>query len=326
VVEEPDRTQESKESPAAPVDWPRRLRRWTILYVVVPYLAVTLVFAALQRQLLYPAKTVAAIQPEDARLPAGQVHATVAVASDGLSLNGWLILAEGQSADSPSACDAQLAAGRPLILCFPGNSGNRLERVTDCRDFTAADCDVILFDYRGYGDNAGHPSERALSADARVVWNYVTQDRQVSPERVILFGESLGGAVATRLASELARDGIEPAGLILSSTFSSMSDVVAWHYPYLPLWCLLLDRYPSSDRIAEVTCPVIVLHGKRDDFVPIEFGRKLFAQAPGKSASGMEKRFIELGREGHNDVPRHLLREAVFALARPNDVVNTDTK
>jgi hypothetical protein len=293
---------------------------------VIPYLAVTLFFAALQRQFLYPAKTVPAIQPEDARLPAGQVHATVATASDGLPLNGWLILAEGQSADSRSACDAQLAAGRPLIVCFPGNSGNRLDRVTDCRDLTAADCDVILFDYRGYGDNAGHPSEGALSADALVVWNYVTQDRQVPGERIILFGESLGGAIATRLAAELAREGVEPAGLILSSTFSSMSDVVAWHYPYLPLGSLLLDRYPSSDRIAEVTCPVIVLHGRHDELVPIEIGRKLFAQAPAKSASGMEKRFIELGREGHNDVPRQLLREAVFALTQANDPVNNDTK
>ena len=126
--------------------WKRRLRRWLLLFVAVPYLAVTAVFTIFQRQLLYPAARQAIIDIDDAHLPEGQVHELSAESHDGLSLNGWLILAEGQTAETPQTLISELAAGRTVILYFPGNSGNRLERVLDCRDFTSLDCDVVLFD------------------------------------------------------------------------------------------------------------------------------------------------------------------------------------
>ena len=147
-----------------------------------------------------------------------------------------------------------------------------------------------------------------------MAWNYATHSLQIPPNRIILFGESLGGAVATRLAAELSLAGTPPSGLILNSTFSSLSDVVAWQYPYFPFQFLLLDRYPTDRYIADVTCPIVMIHGVRDDFVPLHIGEKLFAAAPNSSSSGIEKRFIDLKTAGHNDIPRAILQEVVTAL------------
>jgi uncharacterized protein len=285
--------------------WKRRAARWFVLYAVIPYVALILLFTAVQRKLLYPATRAPVIGLEDSRLPADRIRAAQVRTHDGLTLNGWLALA---------APAAEPDARRILIVCFPGNSGNRIERAADCRDFADLGCDVLLVDYRGYGDNPGSPAESDLAADARSIWGYATNDLGVAPARIVLFGESLGGGVATRLAAEQSAAGQPPGGLVLSSTFSSMTDAVWWHYPWFPVPLMLLDRYPSADRIASVTCPILVFHGTEDDFVPIESGRKLFAAAPETSTSGIPKRFVELRGAGHNDIPASILRDAVRAL------------
>jgi uncharacterized protein len=134
------------------------------------------------------------------------------------------------------------------------------------------------------------------------VWRYVTDLRGVARQRVLLFGESLGGGVAVRLAAELCRRGTPPGGLILRSTFSSLVDVGAYHYPWLPVRWLLVDRFSSAEQIPDVTCPLLQFHGVRDTIVPITLGRRLFAAAPEKSSAGVAKRFVELARADHNDV------------------------
>jgi hypothetical protein len=189
-----------------------------------------------------------------------------------------------------------------LALFFSGNAANRRYRVSEFQVLTDLGCDVFLFDYRGYGDNAGSPSEEKLVADARTIWSYTTEDRNVSPERIILYGESLGGGVAVRIAAEMCQAGTPPAGLILRSTFSSLVDAGAYHYPWLPVRLLLIDRFASIDHIALVTCPILQVHGARDTIMPISLGRRLFDAAPHRSASGLAKRFIELQNAHHNDV------------------------
>jgi fermentation-respiration switch protein FrsA (DUF1100 family) len=278
--------------------------RWLriILSILLSYVVIVLMFHLLQRSLIYLPTREARIEPQEALLPRGQVHTVTVRANDQLELRGWHVLADGRSAENRDDCDRELAAGRRLVLYYSGNGANRRYRVGEFSVLTSLGVDVFIFDYRGYGDNSGSPSEEMLAADARATWNYVTQERNVRPDRVILYGESLGGAVAVRLAAELSEADNAPAGLILRSTFSSLVDAGVHHYPWLPVRLALVDRFPAIDRIPQVTCPILQIHGARDRIMPITLGRQLFEAAPERSSSGIAKEFVELSTAGHNDV------------------------
>ena len=304
--------------PAADVPQPRpkrrklkRLARCFAVYVLLPYVVIVVILALFQRSLIYQPVCETHVGIERARLPNGQVHPVTVTTHDGLTLNGWHILPDGRTAADKAECDRELARGGLLVLYFYGNAGSRVNDVHDCRDFTSLGCHVFLFDYRGYGDNEGSPSESGLAADASAVWKYAVSDRGVAPERILVFGQSLGGAVAIRLAAEACREGASLAGLVVCSTFSSMADVAQWHYPYFPVRLLLVDRFPSVERIGSIRCPFLSFHGTRDDIVPLEIGRKLFDSAPESSASSIAKRFVELPGAAHNDVPRRAFQRGV---------------
>lgn len=270
--------------------------------------------AVLQRALIYQPTRDSRIDVREAGLPPGQVHTISTPTRDGLLLHGWHVLANGQTAASSLDCDGQLTSGRWLILYFPGNAGHRGYRGAEISIFTQAGANVFLFDYRGYADNPGSPSEERFAADAHAVWEYAAQARGVPRERIVLYGESIGGGVAVRLAAELCQAGTPPGGVILRSTFSSLVDAGAYHYPWLPVRWLLVDRFPSDARIRNVTCPILQLHGTADRIIPLDMGRRLFAAAPEKSASGVPKRFVELPGAGHNDtlyVAAAQLRQAI---------------
>jgi fermentation-respiration switch protein FrsA (DUF1100 family) len=239
------------------------------------------------------------------------VHAITVTTADGLVLNGWHLLPDGCSAADNVACDRELSGGGFVVLYFYGNAGSRTNDVQDCRDFTALGCHVFLFDYRGYGDNPGQPSEAGFAADALAIWRYATDERHIAPERILIFGQSLGGAVAVQLAAEACKQQQPPAGVIVNSTFSSMADVAGWHYPYLPVRLLLADGYPSIERIGSITAPLLAFHGTSDDIVPLEIGKRLFAAAPENSAGGVTKRWIELPGAAHNDIPRRAFQNGV---------------
>jgi hypothetical protein len=281
--------------------WPRNLRR-LILFALSTYLAIVVMLAFLQRTLIYLPSRQSQIEPQDAGLPPGRVHTITLNSDGGLELRGWHLLPAGQSATDLRQCDEQLALGRPVVLYFSGNAGNRVWRIEEFELFTQLGCHVFVFDYRGYGDNAGSPSEDRLAADATAAWRYATQTRRIESRRLILCGESLGGGVAVRLAAEQCAAGTPPGGLVLRATFSSLPDVAAYHYPWLPVRWLLVDRYPSVDRMPQVTCPILHIHGRRDSIIPIELGRKLFDTAPPQSAAGIPKRFVELPSADHNDI------------------------
>ncbi|MEX1096631.1 MAG: alpha/beta fold hydrolase [Planctomycetales bacterium] len=276
--------------------------RWIGLRILLWPVLIVAVFGLMQRWLIYHPHREARILPAQARLADGQVHAVSLATHDGLELNGWHVLPDQCAARDAAECDRRLAEGGWLVLYLHGNAGNRRLRAADCRDFTRLGAHVFLFDYRGYGDNPGAPSEAALVADARTLWDYAVAERGVAPERIVLYGESLGGGVATRLAADLCADGICPAAVVLKGTFSSLADVGAHHFPVLPVRLLLVDRYESAEHIRQVTCPVLSIHGALDEIVPIEFGRRLFEAAPARSASGIEKRMVELAARGHNDL------------------------
>jgi len=246
----------------------------------------------IQRKLIYR-RLRGKVKLDPAAVPSGVVREVRVQADDGLTLHGW------RAASRSTAADGER---RPLILFFPGNAGHRGCRLRDFELITQLGADVMLVDYRGYAENKGRPTEAWLAADARAVWQHAVEQLEVPPERIVLLGGSLGGGVATRLAHELCEQGTAPAGLILRATFTSLVDAGAALYPWLPMERLLVERFPSIERIAHVTCPLLVLHGARDRIVPIEQGRRLFAAAQPQSSCGVEKRFVELPDAGHNDI------------------------
>lgn len=292
-------------------NWTRRLGRCAFLYLVVPYLAVMMIFALFQRTMLYPATTFA---PGSRSIPA-DIEPIQITTHDGLQLNGFWFAAD--HGHGPAEDESHRSRG--LILHFPGNAGNRFDRISGCRELADVGFDVVLFDYRGYGDNAGSPSEAALHADARRIWKYVVEGQLVPAERIILFGESIGGAVAVRLAADLSDAGTPPGGLAVSCTFASLAETAGWHYPYFPVRILLLDRYASDEHIARVTCPIAVMHVTEDDIVPLEHGKRLFDLASEESHDGVRKQFFEVPGAIHNSVPGAVLKEALDRLLQGDD-------
>ena len=304
---------------------PQRGRQWfrLILSVLAAYVLAVFMLHLLQRSLIYFPTREARIEPGDAGFPPGQVHTITVSALDQMELRGWHVLPAGHIAASRRDCDRELAAGGRLVLYFSGNGGNRRYRTAEVGILARLGLHVFVVDYRGYGDTPGSPSEELLSSDARAVWTYATRVRRVQPGRVILYGESLGGAVAVRLAAELCEADNAPAGLILRSTFSSLVDAGAHHYPWLPVRLALVDRYPAIEFIPRVTCPILQIHGARDTIMPILLGQRLFAKAPAHSSAGIRKTFIEVPRAAHNDMTlvaeqelRAAIREFLSSLDR----------
>lgn len=293
-----------------PSNWKRRLRA-VGLRIVFFYVVTVAMMAIFQRYLIYHPARATTISAADARLPPGYVHDIEVGTEDGILLHGWHILPEGGGCETRAQCDRELQRAEWLVLFFHGNGGDRRGREFDSRSFAMLGANVFLFDYCGYGENKGQPTEEGLAADARAVWKYATGERGIPPQRIVIYGESLGGGVATRLVADLCAAGTPPAGLILGATFSSMTDTAASHFPWLPVRMVLIDRYPSDEYVTTIDCPVLQMHGRRDDIVPIDIGRKLFAAVRQKSASGVPKTFVEFSTASHNDFSEGPFQTAV---------------
>jgi fermentation-respiration switch protein FrsA (DUF1100 family) len=299
-----DATTEAPVPAKRPRTWRWHLLRAVVLYVVTPYLAVMVILVVFQRRLIFQPTTTERLLAMDVASAEGTVEDVEIAAANGLMLLGWRF-----RTDSTDGADKRF-----LVIYFPGNAGCRRDRIADCRDFTRLGCDVLLFDYRGYGDNAGSPSEVHFAADAQRVWQFATTELQFPPERIVIFGESLGGAVATRLVAEVSRAGTPPAALILNSTFASMGDSVAWHHPYFPFRHLLFDRFPSLDRMPHVACPLLQFHGTADDIVPFAHGRRLFDAAAKAPTNGVANRFVAIEGGRHNFITMGDMQSAVGEL------------
>jgi fermentation-respiration switch protein FrsA (DUF1100 family) len=211
---------------------------------------------ALHALLYFPAREIVRT-PADA----GCEFEDVALATeDGERLGGWWI-------------HARPPVSGHLLFCH-GNGGNIGDRVGTAASLTAAGFDVLLFDYRGYGTSTGSAHELGTYHDVRAARASLLDHADVDPSRIFYLGESLGGAVALKLAIEAP-----PRGLILQSTFTSIRDVARYHYPFIPT-PLVPDVYPSLRRIGSLHAPLLVLHGDRDQTVPLRFGQSLFDAAP----------------------------------------------
>ena len=179
---------------------------------------------------------------------------------DGVRLHGWWIPAEG---------------ARFTLLHFHGNAGNIGDRLEMLRLWRELGVNVLLFDYRGYGRSEGTPREPGLYRDAEAVWRHVTLERGVPPARVVLHGQSLGAAVAAWLAART-----QPAGLVLESGFTSVPDMAAEAYPWLPGRWMTHLRLDTRGEVARARCPVLVIHSTGDEIVPYAHGQALYAAAP----------------------------------------------
>ncbi len=197
---------------------------------------------------------------------------------------------------------------RGVLLFCHGNAGNISHRLGAVAGFRRFGLDVLIFDYRGYGRSSGRPSEDGLYGDAETAWRYLTRTRGVRPNRVVLYGESLGGAVAARQAQAL-----QPAGLILDGTFTSLADVAAQQYPYFPVRLLLRYEFNTLRRMPDIRCPVLVLHSRQDEIIPFEQGRRLF------EAANEPKMFVEL-RGGHNSAAEESREQYEAGLKRFLDI------
>lgn len=187
---------------------------------------------------------------------------------EGLRLHGWFI-------PHPEA--------DKTLLFFHGNAGNIAHRGDSVAIFHRLGLNVFIFDYRGYGNSEGSPDELGVNEDARAAWRYLIKERGLKQEEIILFGRSLGGAVASRLATE-----IQPAALIIESTFSSARAMADEIFPILSRVVFLRFRFNTEANIKKVHSPLLMLHSPNDEIIPFRQGQKVF------KAANEPKNFFEM--------------------------------
>lgn len=246
------------------------LLKLLILVTVMTYLLVILLIFTNQSRLIYFPQQHISDTPSAIGLDYTPVNIPTA---DGETLYGWWVPA-------PDA--------KGTVLFFHGNAGNISHRINYLKMFERLGYNTLLFDYRGYGQSSGAPSESGTYLDAQAAWHYLTETQGIAAEQIVLFGESLGGAVAAWLA---ARE--KPGLLVIASTFTSVPDMAAEIYPFLPVRWLARFHYNTLESLKSVSCPVFIAHSPDDDIVPFEQSQRLLEAAP------EPKQFLFL-QGGHN--------------------------
>ena len=238
------------------------------------YVGLMLYLYVFQARFVYfpelPSRQVTA-SPADIGLAYEKVNLRTA---DGEMLAGWFI-------PSPEA--------RGTLLYLHGNGGNMGHRLDPIEVFHRLGLNVLIIDYRGYGDSSGKPTEDGTYQDALAAWNYLTQHKHQMPERIVLFGESLGGSIAAWLAAHNA-----PAGLIIYASFTSVPEMAREVYPLFPAARLARYHYDTRAALISARSPVLILHSPEDEIIPFSHGQALL------KAANAPKRLIEL-HGGHND-------------------------
>lgn len=263
-----------------------------ILFICVATIALLLF---LERHLIfYPDRNLTA-SPDHFGLAYEDVYFT---ASDGVRLHGWFLPAH-TSVASPAA----------YLLFLHGNAGNISHRLENLAGLVRHGLAVLIFDYRGYGLSHGRPTEEGTYLDAEAAYRSLLARPGVGPSNLVIFGRSLGGAVAVELAS-----GSPARALILESTFTSVRDMARTYFPFIPRF-FVAPMYGSVNKIARVSTPALFVHGQEDDLVPVRLGRRLYEAHPGP------KSFYLIPGAGHNDTfeigGRDYYRRLVAFIRRP---------
>ena len=246
--------------------------KWLLIVAALGYLGVVAVLYLKQREMLFPIPTVVRTAPDAAGLPQAEEH--VLKTSDGESVIVWHVPAK---------------PGRRVVLYFPGNGDSLAGSAGRFRNMVADGSGLIALSYRGYAGSSGQPSEHGLLLDAAATYAFAASRYEAG--RMIAWGYSLGTGLAVALAAD------HPfAGLILEAPYTSITDVAAAAFPYLPVRLLLKDRFASDARILRVTAPLLIMHGTEDATVPIALGERLFGLAH------EPKRFVRLVGGRHDNL------------------------
>ncbi|OGW40810.1 MAG: lysophospholipase [Nitrospirae bacterium RBG_13_39_12] len=196
------------------------------------------------------------------------------VTEDGVTVSGWYIPAENEEG--------------VLLFCH-GNAGNISDRLDSIKIFNKLGLSVMIFDYRGYGKSAGKPSETGTYLDAEAAWEYLINVKQKPTGKILIFGRSLGAAIAAETALRKF-----PACLIVESSFTSVPDIGKKFYPWLPVKLISKFKYSTIEKISSIKCPKLIIHSPQDEIIPFEHGKLLFKKASDP------KDFLEI-KGGHNE-------------------------
>ena len=255
-----------------------------LLTIAGAYLAIVGALYLFQRGVLYhPDPT----RPEPEDFGVGEMQAVTLETEDGLRLLAWWRPPDG--------------ATRPVMVFFHGNAGHLGHRGEKLRPYLDRGWGVLMVAWRGYSGNPGKPTESGLYADGRAALAFLDQ-RAIPPARQVVYGESLGAAVAVELA-RATRFG----AIVLEAPFTSIADVAQAMYPFIPVRPLVRDRFDSIDKISEVASPLLVIHGEKDNVIPVRHGRRLFA------AAGDPKTAHFVPGAGHNDLHGFAIAEKIAA-------------
>jgi fermentation-respiration switch protein FrsA (DUF1100 family) len=253
--------------------------KW-VLILAGTYLALLGAMYVFQRSLMYFPDT-RRTPPAQAGLP--QAEEVALTSADGETLVAWHVPPQGQ---------------KPLVLYFQGNGGGLNLRADRFRKLTSDGTGLLALSYRGYGGSSGKPSEIGLIADAQAAYAYAAA--KVPADRIVVFGESLGTAVAIATAAERP-----VAAVILDAPFTSAAEVAAAVYWFAPVRWLIRDPFYSDQRIGKIKVPLLVLHGERDTIIPIAFAEKLYAMAI------EPKKFVRYPLGGHVNLDQYGATDAV---------------
>ncbi|NNL00037.1 MAG: alpha/beta hydrolase [Xanthomonadales bacterium] len=231
-----------------------------LAFAVSVYLILLLMLYLLQGRMVYlanlPGRTLTAT-PADI----GLEHEDVSLVTvDNEELHGWYI-----PATNPGG----------VVLFFHGNAGNISHRLESIEIFNELNLDVLIIDYRGYGQSTGKATEQGTYLDAQAAWDYLVDKRGVAPGDMVIFGRSLGGAVASWLAARTT-----PGAVILESCFTSGVDMAARLYPFLPARLITRLKYPVKDYVKQLSSPLLVVHSQQDEIIPFDMGQSIFTAAP----------------------------------------------
>jgi hypothetical protein len=225
-------------------------------FAIIGYLIIMALVYFMQDRMLYIPEREISVNPKSIGLAYEELTMT---AKDGVVIHGWYIPA-GQE--------------RGVLLFCHGNAGNISHRLDSIKIFHELGLSVLIFDYRGYGKSSGKPTEKGTYLDAEAAWDYLVNVKKKSPEKIVLFGRSLGGAVAAETA--LRKD---PACLIIESAFMSVPDMGAHLYPWLPVRLLTKFSYATIDKVAKAKCPKLIIFSPDDEIVPAGHSEKIYKEA-----------------------------------------------
>jgi len=230
--------------------------RNVIILIVLVYILITVFLFLFQSRLVFFPQKEIIMTPEIAALPYEDIYF---LTEDGIKLNGWFIPSDSV---------------RGVILFCHGNAGNISHRLETIRLFNDLNLSVFIFDYRGYGRSEGRPGENGTYMDADAAWIYLTENRNIDPQNIVVFGRSLGGVVAVNLASERP-----VGGLIVESSFTSINDLGSETYPFLPVRLLSRFEYNALEKIKKVRCPKLIIHSRDDEMISFKHGQRIFEAA-----------------------------------------------